>query len=166
MIGLVAFSSAWHMHVVTSQHYASLIYLGWMGVLWLAILCSLDVWKECICMLLHVAVIAWRSTCWLPLLTSVLDFGCALDICLLHMAFFVSAGSLLFYCGCRSRLILQRLATCFDDHRLGGSSIQFLVVIGLAWLAFGWCLFPVSVISCKIYLWLLGCYFVLSFALC
>jgi hypothetical protein len=40
------------------------------------------------------------------------------------------------------------------------------VVIGLAWLAFGWCLFPVSVISCKIYLWLLGCYFVLYFALC
>jgi hypothetical protein len=37
-----------------------------------------------------------RSTCWLPLLTSVLSFGCALDICLLHMASFVLAGSLLF----------------------------------------------------------------------
>ena len=88
-------------------------------------------------MLLHVVVIAWSSTCWLPLLTSVLDFGCALDICLLHLASFVSAGSLLFYCCCRSRLILQRLAACFDDHRLSGSSIQFLVVLGLAWLPFG-----------------------------
>jgi cytochrome c oxidase assembly factor CtaG len=101
-------------------------------------------------MLLQVAMIAWRSTCWLPLLTSVLDFSRALDICLLLMASFVLAGSLLFYCCCRSRLILHRLATCFDDHRLGSSSIQFLVVIGLAWLAFGRCLFPVFVISCKI----------------
>jgi len=45
-------------------------------------------------MLLHVVVIAWRSTCWLPLLTLVLDFGCALDIYLLQITSFVSAGSL------------------------------------------------------------------------
>jgi hypothetical protein len=98
--------------------------------------------------------------CWLRFLT--------LAVLWTSVSFtsFVSAGCLLFYFCCCSRLILQRLAACFDDHRLGGSSIQFLVVFGLAWLAFGWSLFPVSVISCKISLWLSGCSFVLSFALC